>query len=380
MDVATNTPADAERSTLTPALSLGGRGGNTGNTISVLMPVYNAGKHLREAMDSILGQTFSDFEFLCVNDGSTDDSPAILAEYARRDPRVRIVTKTNGGVTSALNAGLKIARGEFVARMDADDIAIPDRFAAQLEHFRDHPQCVAVGCHVMMMDASGTDNERATPTATHEEITASLWEGHGGALPHFGAMIRRSAVEKIGLYREQFRTAQDLDLFLRLSEIGRLENVPRILMRYRVHEGSVGAARSQEQARNAREILRQAYERRGQKLPRRLKNWDNLVVATNRLKWGWEALSAGRFADARTHAWYVLRRSPLRRFAWQLALHALLGAKRERARAAYRSMRKLVTRRTPQPTPEELSGKPGLEVGFTGATSSASRSDSPGGA
>ncbi|MDB5302576.1 MAG: glycosyl transferase family 2 [Phycisphaerales bacterium] len=358
MDAATKTPADAQRTTLTPALSLGGRGSNT-PTISVLMPVYNADKHLREALDSILGQTFGDFEFLCVNDGSTDDSPTVLREYAERDPRVRIVTKTNGGVTSALNAGLKIARGEFVARMDADDIAIPDRFAAQLEHFREHPECVAVGCHVMMMDASGVDHERATPITTHEEIAASLWEGHGGALPHFGAMMRRSAVEKIGLYREEFRTAQDLDLFLRLSEIGRLENVPRVLMRYRVHEGSVGAARSQEQARNAREILRQAYERRGQKLPRRLKRWDNLVVATNRLKWGWEAIETGRFTDARVHAWFVLRRSPLRRYSWQLAIHAMLGAQRERVRGAYRGMRRLMSRRATEPTPKELSQKPG---------------------
>ncbi|MDB5330483.1 MAG: glycosyl transferase family 2 [Phycisphaerales bacterium] len=329
-------------------------------TISVLMPVYNAGKHLRPAMDSILGQSFDDFEFLCVDDGSTDDSPAILTEYACRDPRVNVITKSNGGVTSALNAGLKVARGEFIARMDADDIAIPDRFAAQLEHFREHPECVAVGCHVMMMDANGVDTERTNPITTHEEITASLWEGHGGALPHFGAMMRRAAVEKIRLYREQFRTAQDLDLFLRLSEVGRLGNVPRILMRYRVHEGSVGAARSQEQARNAREILRQAYERRGQKLPRRLKNWDNLVVTTNRLKWGWEAVKAGRFPDARTHAWGVLRRKPFRRYAWQLAFHAVLGSQRERARALYRAVRKMAGRGPHPPAPADtLNHKPG---------------------
>src|SRR5947199_10495205 len=91
--------------------------------ISVVMPVYNASRFLRAAIDSILGQTFGDFEFLCIDDGSTDESPAILREYAQRDQRIRIITKSNGGVTSALIAGVDEARGEFVARMDADDIA-----------------------------------------------------------------------------------------------------------------------------------------------------------------------------------------------------------------------------------------------------------------
>lgn len=312
--------------------------------ISVVMPVYNAQAYLRAAMDSILTQTFSNFEFLCIDDGSTDDSPAILAEYAHRDPRIRVITQPNGGVTCALNSGLRAACGQLVARMDADDLADPQRFALQVEHLQSHPECVAVGCYITLMKADGTDFEPGPTIHSHEEIVASLWQGKSGALPHFGAMIRRSALEKVGLYNEQFRTAQDLDLFLRLSEIGRLENVPRVLMRYRVHEGGVSAARANEQAANAREIMRQAYARKGQPVPRDLMRWSNLVVAQNRIKWGWAALAEGRVRDARVHAWHVLRAAPHRKYAWQLAFHALLGNQRNMARNLYRGFRKLTGR------------------------------------
>src|SRR5688500_15704659 len=97
-------------------------------TVSVLMAVYNGGAYLAEAVESILGQTLADFELIAVDDGSTDDSPAILKRFAERDPRVRVVTKANAGLPRALNDGLALARGEFIARMDGDDVAYPHRF------------------------------------------------------------------------------------------------------------------------------------------------------------------------------------------------------------------------------------------------------------
>jgi glycosyltransferase involved in cell wall biosynthesis len=312
--------------------------------ISVVMPVYNASRYLRAAMDSILTQTFGDFEFLCVDDGSTDESPAILREYADRDSRVRIITKSNGGVTSALIAGVSEAKGGYVARMDADDIADPRRFELQVEHLRAHPECVAVGCHIVLIRGDGTYLEDGPIINSHEQIVDSLWQGKSGALPHFGAMIRTEALARVGGYNEHFRTAQDLDLFLRLSEIGRLENVPQPLIKYRVHEGGVSAARADEQAKNAREIMRQAYARKGLEVPKNLRRWDNLVVAQNRIKWGWLALEEGRIREARKHAWEVFRRAPHRKYAWQLALHALLGRQRHLARNLYRGVMKLVGR------------------------------------
>jgi glycosyltransferase involved in cell wall biosynthesis len=308
-------------------------------TISVLMPVYNAGRYLHQAIDSILRQTFGDFEFICVNDGSTDDSPKILRECAGRDPRIRIIDRANGGVTSALNAGLAVARGEFVARMDADDVADLSRFQRQLQYMNENPKCVAVGCLVIQTDAAGVERNRSRPILSHEEITDRLWNGDASVLPHFGAFIRRTALTQIGNYREQFRTAQDLDLFLRLSEIGQLANVAEYLMFYRVHENSVGGRLSKDQAKNSREILRQAYERRGMKLPAHLEKWSNLTVALNQSRWAWQALEQHRYADARKLTWSVLRRQPLTGKSWYLAFHTALGPCRPFLRATVRRLR-----------------------------------------
>jgi glycosyltransferase involved in cell wall biosynthesis len=305
------------------------------------MPVYNSERYLHQAVDSILSQTFADFEYICVDDGSTDRSPEILKEYAQRDPRIQVLTRANGGVTSALNAGLVIARGEYVARMDADDVADPSRFQLQLEYMSGHPECAAVGCWVILTNANGAERGRSRPGLTHDQITERLWIGDSSAMPHFGSFIRRASLTQLGNYNEKFRTAQDLDLFLRMSEIGRLANVPHFLMQYREHEASVGAARGQEQARNAREILREAYERRGMKLPTTLKKWDNLNVGFNRVKWGWQALDQGRYADARKHAWILLRSRPSRPNSWHLALHAALGPCRPYLRSTVRAIRKL---------------------------------------
>ncbi len=236
--------------------------------------------------------------------------------------------------------GLAIARGEFVARMDADDVAAPSRFQRQLEYMREHPECVAVGCLVIQTDAGGVERNRSRPYLTHEQIADCLWDGDSSALPHFGAFMRRSVLGQIGNYREEFRTAQDLDLFLRLSEVGKLANVGEYLMYYRVHEGSVGARQGKEQTRNAREILRQAYERRGMKLPRHLAKWSNLTVAVNQSRWAWQALEEQRYADARRLAWSVLRRRPAQGKSWHLALHAALGPCRTYLRSAVRSLRK----------------------------------------
>lgn len=310
-------------------------------TISVLMPVFNAERYLSQAIDSILSQTVGDFEFICVDDGCTDRSTQILKDYARRDSRIVIITRANGGVTSALNAGLAVARGEYVARMDADDVAEPSRFGRQLEYMNQHPQCAAVGCWVIHIDAGGEEERRTERRLTHEEITDCLLDGNAGALPHFGAFIRRNLLTQIGNYREQFPVAQDLDLFLRLSEVGSLTNIPEFLMRYREHETSVGASRAKQQARHAREILRQTYDRRGMKLPARLAKWENIYTLVNRSQWCWRALEEGRNADARKHAWVVLRSRPGKWSSWHLAFHVMLGPARPCLRSAVRVIRRI---------------------------------------
>src|ERR1051325_1151561 len=112
-------------------------------TVSVLLPVYNAERYLESALQSVLGQTFSDFEVIAVDDGSKDNSKKILERFAANDPRIRVISRPNTGIVGALNDGLAVARGEFIARMDADDVALPGRFQAQLDYLRGHPDCIA---------------------------------------------------------------------------------------------------------------------------------------------------------------------------------------------------------------------------------------------
>lgn len=307
--------------------------------VTVLMPAYNSAPYLSQAVQSILEQTFTDFEFLCVDDGSHDQTLSILRSFAEHDPRVRVISKANGGVTSALIAGLHQATGEFVARMDADDVAEPRRLELQVGYLRANPNCVACGCHILKIDAAGRIIEPAIPFTTHEEICAELWKANAGALPHFGVTLRRSALQQIGGYNPSFRTAQDLDLFLRLAEVGKLVNIPQPLMQWRIHASAVTISRAEEQAANAREILRQAYARRGQKLPASVKKWERFVVAAKRLRWGWTALEQGRYGEARRSALKVIWRQPLRRYGYQLAFHAALGPWGKRAGALLRSIR-----------------------------------------
>src|SRR4051812_26679567 len=121
-------------------------------TVSVLMAVYNGEQYLREAVNSILSQTFKDFEFIIIDDGSTDRSPELLASYARADSRVKLISRPNKGLTKSLNEGLHAARGEFVARMDGDDISLPERFERQVSYLREHPEVVLVGSRVEFID------------------------------------------------------------------------------------------------------------------------------------------------------------------------------------------------------------------------------------
>ncbi len=113
--------------------------------LSILMPVYNAGRYLRPAIASLLAQDFRDFELIIVNDGSTDGSAGIIDSFAVRDARIRVFTRANAGIVSALNAGLAVAQGGLIARMDSDDIALPGRLRAQVDFMQAHPECVAAG-------------------------------------------------------------------------------------------------------------------------------------------------------------------------------------------------------------------------------------------
>jgi glycosyltransferase involved in cell wall biosynthesis len=231
-------------------------------TVSVLMPVYNAARYLAEAVESILGQTFADFEFLIIDDGSTDRSRATLERYAAHDRRIRLASRPNTGYTVALNELLGLARGELLARMDGDDVALPTRLARQVDYLRAHPDVVCVGTAVQFIDAAGRFLRPRHPGMDHEEIQQRALAGDC-PLNHPSVMMRRAAVEAVGGYHAEFEPAEDLDLWLRLSEVGRLTNLPEVLMKYRQHAGSVSEQYQRLQRERSAAAVLEACRRRG---------------------------------------------------------------------------------------------------------------------
>jgi glycosyltransferase involved in cell wall biosynthesis len=226
------------------------------------MSVYNAGRFLREAVESVLGQTFADFEFIIIDDGSTDGSAEELRAYAARDPRIKFTVRENKGLTVTLNEALSRARGEFIARMDCDDVALPNRFAAQVAYFRAEPSIVCAGGHFELIDEKGRLLTRLRPPSDDASIQNLLLAGHT-AICHPAATMRRDAVTRVGGYDPYFKTTQDLDLWLRLGEVGRLGNVPEVVLKFRQHDASVSETKRQEQRRYGREAVERAWNRRG---------------------------------------------------------------------------------------------------------------------
>ncbi len=312
--------------------------------ISVVMPVYNAEQYLREAVDSILAQTYESFELIASNDGSTDGTRDILEEYAGRDNRVHILNRANTGIVGALNDGLAVARAQFIARMDADDRSLPQRFEKQIRYLHDHRECVAVGCRALMIDPDGDPlGPFGDFCADHEQIEPELLAGNGSAMVHPSLMVRRETINAIGGYREQYQFAEDLDLFLRLGERGRLANLPDMLLDYRQHGGSVCDARGSLQERLLAAILKETYARRG--LPGEP---IDLVMARPTSEWGvrlrWLNLAheAGYDRTARKHAYALLRRNPLSVRAWRVVFRAWIGIENA---GRIRSMMNLLTGR-----------------------------------
>ena len=205
--------------------------------ISVLMPIYNAEGTVDEAVASILNQTERDFEFIIVDDGSTDATPALLLEHAQRDKRIRLYPRQHHGIVSALNFGLKKSTGRYVARMDADDMSSPERLKVQRNHLDRHPETGLVSCRVKHL---GDKKQKAgyaryvrwiNSLVNPEEI--SLHRFIESPLAHPSVMYRKEIAERFGVYR-QGPFPEDYELWLRWLEQGiRMEKVPEVLLQWR---------------------------------------------------------------------------------------------------------------------------------------------------
>ena len=222
--------------------------------VTVVMSVYNGAKYLRECLDSVLSQTFSDFEFIIVNDGSTDASPRILNDFARRDRRIVIIDQMNQGLTKSLNRGLSIARGKYVARMDADDIIFPDRLETQLEFMASNPDVGLLGTWCRVIDAAGREGDVwSTPMGHH----ALQWQlCFDNIFAHSSAMMTRSALRDANGYDERCHRSQDFDLWARLSRRVRIDCLPRVLVCLRRHDVSISATANDEQRRTHAAVCR----------------------------------------------------------------------------------------------------------------------------
>jgi glycosyltransferase involved in cell wall biosynthesis len=212
---------------------------STRPTISVVLPVYNGARFLRQTLASLRWQTFTDWEAVCVNDGSTDESQAILRQFAAADPRFRIVDQENQGIVAALNASVLAARAPWIARIDADDVAVPERLATQWRFVQDHPDVVVVGSYMLFTDPEGFPLSTQRYALEQEAIEQALLSGSAGSFGHPSVLIRRDALLKAGLYRKEYEWVEDIDLWLRITRLGRVANIPRVLMHYRQHEQSV---------------------------------------------------------------------------------------------------------------------------------------------
>src|SRR5687768_3557201 len=166
------------------------------------MPVFNTERYLKYALESVLAQTFEDFEFIILDDGSTDSSVHIIQEYAENDERIRFFPLEHRGYVSLLRRGLNHARGEFVARMDSDDICTPERFEKQVDFLRANPDVVAVGSQIVVIDPYGSKVEKPQHKLSHEEIEKELLNGVGWAMVHPTVTMRREPLMKVGGYRE----------------------------------------------------------------------------------------------------------------------------------------------------------------------------------
>jgi glycosyltransferase involved in cell wall biosynthesis len=300
--------------------------------ISILLPVCNAEKYLRNALDSLLVQTHSDFEIIAVDDGSVDCSLQILKEYAH-DARIRILSRSNTGIVGALNDAIGMAHGQFLARMDADDIAMSTRLERQIAFLKDRPDCVAVGSSVLIMDEQGSDIHVAEAPTEHAEIEKMFFTGHG-ALCHPSVMMRAWAVRQVGGYREQYRSFdEDVDLFLRLGEVGELANIGTPLLRYRWHLNSITHRLSPLAAASTRAaLIKEACLRRGipeidllSSSPAVVQLSDRDMTIEHYHRWSVEAAKSGRLAIARRYALAALRLEPRRKKCWWVLCNSVLG-------------------------------------------------------
>lgn len=245
--------------------------------ISVVMSNYNTPEeYLREAIESILNQTYSDFEFIIVDDCSTDNSLEIIESY--NDPRISIIRNPeNMGITKSLNRAIKAAKGEFIARMDADDICFPKRFEKQVKYLKQNRDIIACGTWVELF-GSGAEilAEKYSKKVLPEKdlFRIQLLFGNHNNIIHPTAMFRHSSLLTNSItYNEKYIYAQDFRMWVECSKYGECVNIPEVLFRYRIHNRAVSSDKKSIQTECAKNIMAEQLSWLGLKLP---EDWETV--------------------------------------------------------------------------------------------------------
>jgi len=202
--------------------------------VSVVMSVYNSEKYLKEAIESILNQTYTNFEFIIVNDGSTDNSLDIIQEYMKKDERIVLISRENKGLPYSLNEGIEKAKGKYIARMDADDISLPTRFEEQVRFMEENEEVGVCGTSVLDIDTG----DKWILTSKDNELKVQLL--FSSVFAHPSVMIRKELFDSYSLsYDVNYRQSQDFELWTRMSEYTKFANLKKQLLKYRVLDDSI---------------------------------------------------------------------------------------------------------------------------------------------
>lgn len=296
--------------------------------LSVLMSVYNAEKYLVEAIQSVLCQSFNNFEFIIINDGSTDASEEILRFYEKKDKRIKLISRENYGLVSSLNEALDYASANLIARMDADDISMPLRFEEQIKYLLEHPEVVCVGTASIVIDEDGDELIALEVPSQDNVIQERLLSGHC-PIEHPSVMYRADCVRALGGYRKEFEAAEDYDLWLRMGELGALANINKPLIKYRYLSTSISGQNQLKQSKLTRLSCEQAWKRRGVKRDYTATNdWRMGQSRKSRfefsLKFGWWAFNYKNKSASLKYAKRAIMLLPGNYKGWKLLFFSLI--------------------------------------------------------
>lgn len=229
--------------------------------VSVIMPVYNAEAYLPQAIKSILGQSFADFELIIINDGSADKSLGIINTFAKQDGRIKVISRSNKGLINTLNEGISKARGQYIARQDADDISQPTRLQRQIAYLKTHPGIGLLGTNIEVIDDSGRIVPRhiAFVDLLTNPSDLKLAEIFSNQFAH-GSIMAKAALLKENKYNPAYKHAEDYELWSRLARRVKVANLKEALYQWRLHETGVTSSHSSEMRNQALRITRREFQ------------------------------------------------------------------------------------------------------------------------